>query len=100
MTNTRSSSRYTLGLQVEIETEQGAEATVTRNESLGGLFIVTSQRPAVGTRVKLRLSLPGQKDPIAVAAIVRWSDDHGIGVQFDGLRAKDVWALGRYFESH
>ncbi len=48
-------------------------------------------------RVKFRV--PTQKDMIDVGAVVRWTDDQGFGVQFDGLRARDVWALGKFFES-
>ena len=29
---------------------------------------------------------------------MRWSDDEPSGIQFDGLRARDVWALNKYFE--
>ena len=35
---------------------------------------------------------------IETGATVRWSTDDSVGVQFDGLRAKDVWALGKYLE--
>ena len=37
-------------------------------------------------------------EPIEVGATVRWSDDKATGLQFDGLRARDVWALNKYFE--
>jgi len=42
--------------------------------------------------------VPTQSDPVEVGAIVRWSDDKATGLQFDGLRARDVWALNKYFE--
>jgi hypothetical protein len=29
---------------------------------------------------------------------VRWADAKGIGIQFDGLRAQEVWALNEYFK--
>jgi hypothetical protein len=45
----------------------------------------------------LRVHLPGHI--VEVGGQVRWQDAAGAGVSFDGLRAKDVWALGKYFES-
>ncbi len=38
------------------------------------------------------------REPITAGAIVRWHDAQGIGLQFDGLRALDMWALNKYFE--
>jgi hypothetical protein len=35
---------------------------------------------------------------IEVGATVRWGDAKGVGLQFDGLRARDVWALNEYFK--
>jgi uncharacterized protein (TIGR02266 family) len=98
--NNRISQRYEVDLRVEVQDASGGwREGHTRNASLGGLFLMTSDRPAAGTRVPLRLHLPGGKAPLEVVGIVRWSDDVGVGVQFDGLRAKDVWALGKYFDS-
>jgi hypothetical protein len=37
-------------------------------------------------------------DAIDVGGTVRWSNAEGVGVQFDGLRARDVWALNEYFK--
>ena len=39
--------------------------------------------------------------PLPAATILlqyRWSNIDGVGVQFDGLRARDVWALNEYFK--
>ena len=58
----------------------------------GGLTFVRFQ-------ILMRLRLPTFKDPIEVGGLVRWQQGAGVGVQFDGLRARDVWALGKYFES-
>lgn len=101
MTNHRTSQRYNVAIEVEIETARGVSRAVTRDASLTGAFIETQERLAAGEQVRLRLHLllPAHPGPIEVAAIVRWCDDAGVGVQFDGLRAKDVWALGKYFDS-
>jgi uncharacterized protein (TIGR02266 family) len=91
----RASERFELRLPVNVVMGDVRFTAETANVSLGGAFILTGERPPLGTRVTLQLSLPSQKEPVHVGATVRWVDANGIGVQFDGLRARDVWALGK-----
>lgn len=95
--------RHEVELDVEVVVAGAGEtryACKTRNLSLGGAFIAgpATLRPAFGARLELRLTLPGGKDRVVAGAIVRWSNDDGFAVQFDGLRARDVWALGKFLE--
>ena len=53
---------------------------------------------ADGSRVTITFNVPTMEEAIEVTATVRWSDDKATGIQFDGLRARDVWALNKYFE--
>jgi hypothetical protein len=96
--NTRTSNRYAVTLEAELRVKEGDDWTVvrTRNGSLGGCFLEGVHLPT-GTRLQLRLQLPGHL--VEARALVRWQDAQGAGVQFDGLRAKDVWALGKFFEA-
>jgi hypothetical protein len=99
--NQRSNQRRDIELDVAYTRGEGWKRARVRNASLGGLFIVpadAAERFVVGTRIKLKLEIPTQKELIEVGAIVRWLDQTGAGVQFDGLRARDVWALGKYFD--
>ena len=68
------------------------------NLSLGGASIAASRRYAMGERCNLTFKVPSQEEPIEIGATVRWSDDTAVGVQFDGLRARDVWALNEFFK--
>ena len=72
--------------------------TEMRNLSLGGANVAVRAKLAMGTRVVLRFRVPTHDQPIEVGAQVRWSTDDAIGVQFDGLRAREVWSLNKYFE--
>ena len=54
----------------------------------------------MGDRCQLTFVLPTIADPVDVGATVRWEDDKVVGLQFDGLRAKDVWALNEFFKQH
>jgi Tfp pilus assembly protein PilZ len=96
--NQRTTKRYDVVLDVEMTVGEQRHLHKTRNISLGGIFVETDLHLALGARVQLRFSIPNQKEPIEVGGIVRWSDPGGLGVQFDGLRARDVWSLGKYFE--
>jgi hypothetical protein len=68
------------------------------NISLGGALVSTGERFAMGQRVEISFSIPTLEAPIEIGAIVRWSDDKATGLQFDGLRARDVWGLNKFFE--
>jgi hypothetical protein len=94
----RSSKRYDIAVDAEVTIGEVRHTATMRNVSLGGLYLNSAERPAMGTRVSLRFSVPTQKEPIEVISIVRWTDMLGFGVQFDGLRARDVWALSKWFE--
>ena len=69
------------------------------NLSLGGAFIDHEARLPIGTRLDLEFRLPNREEPIAIGGEVRWVADTGFGVQFDGLRAGEVWSLNKLFES-
>lgn len=96
--NRRTSFRHAVDLPVEL-TAKGGEAQVLRlgNLSEGGAFVL-AVKLAMSTRVMLRFHIPTQAEVIETEGTVRWSTDEGVGVQFDGLRARDVWSLGKYFE--
>ncbi len=68
------------------------------NLSLGGALVAAGTRFAMGQRIQISFSVPTLETPIEVGATVRWSDDKATGLQFDGLRARDVWGLNKFFE--
>ena len=96
--HSRSTHRFAVALEVEVRHAERRYRATTRNASLGGLLIDELDLP-IGQKIVVKFRLPTQKEPIEVGAVVRWLDTNGTGVQFDGLRAKDVWALGKFFES-
>jgi hypothetical protein len=98
--NRRSATRHDVAIAVTVvvqgESNEPVEATI-ENLSLGGAC-VRFNRLSIGTRLTLRFRLPIREQPIEAGAVVRWCTDNGVGVQFDGLRAGEVWSLGKYFE--
>ena len=72
-----------------------------RNLSLGGAFFAVTLEGATfttGSRGTVSFQIPTQDNPVSVGASLRWISDAGIGLQFDGLRAGEVWSLNKYFE--
>ncbi|MFH0902771.1 MAG: PilZ domain-containing protein [Pseudomonadota bacterium] len=94
----RSTWRYERRVPVEYSTGGDWHSGVVRNISLGGVCIESQDRLRYGDRITVRLVVSSQKEPVEIAGQVRWTDLSGFGVQFDGLRARDVWALTRLLE--
>ena len=100
--NRRSATRHEVAIAVIIRV--GGEPLAPEVESMienlsrSGAFVALGRRLSIGTRVALHFELPTHDRPIETEAVVRWSSDEGIGVQFDGLRAGEVWSVGRFLE--
>ena len=78
---------------------EGRPVTIM-NISLGGALVSAGNpRFPMGSRVTISFAIPTLEEAIEVGATVRWSDDKATGLQFDGLRAREVWALNKFFES-
>jgi uncharacterized protein (TIGR02266 family) len=96
--------RYERQLDVEVVSDGKKVTSKTVNISLGGLFLDSAHVMEIGTVVQLRFQLPTQPEPVEVAGDVRWvvkkeGANSGIGIRFQGLRARDVWALNQFFQS-
>jgi uncharacterized protein (TIGR02266 family) len=96
--------RYERQLDVEVLSDGKKLTSRTVNISLGGLFLESAASLEIGMTVQLRFQLPTQPEPVEVAGDVRWvvkkeGSHAGIGIRFQGLRARDVWALNQFFQS-
>lgn len=101
----RTASRYDRKLEITLIVGEQRRTEVTRNISLGGAFVDTPDLLPLGSRLTIELHLPGAHEAIRVGAEVRWTETGhsggtpGMGLRFEGLRAREVWALNRYFQS-
>jgi hypothetical protein len=95
--NRRSAARHEVDVPITLVMNGVSTEKRCVNLSLGGALISMKRLP-MGERVTVTFSVPSSEEPISTPATVRWSTDDSVGVQFDGLRAKDVWALNKYFE--
>ncbi|MSP61894.1 MAG: hypothetical protein EXR72_16490 [Myxococcales bacterium] len=106
MEHRRADRRYQRRVAVAFVHEGRPHSAESRNISLGGMFLDTDVALPYGARLELEFYLPTQPDPVKVVALVRWSSSdggdesgaRGAGLRFEGLRARDVWALNNFFE--
>jgi hypothetical protein len=102
----RAQQRFDIQMAVQVTYQGNRLETVTRNVSLGGMYLEQTEELEAdalpfGALVQLRFTLPVLGDAVTVDAHVRWvQPGDGVGVQFAGLRAREVWALQKLFSEH
>ena len=96
--NRRSSTRHAVSVVGKLVLAGAPVDCTIVNLSLGGALIAQTIRHPMGARCTVAFKLPTMDELIEVGAVVRWSDETSVGIQFDGLRARDVWALNEYFK--
>ena len=65
--------RTAVEMPVDLHGTDGPVPGVTRNISLDGAFVATSQLLPVGARLLMMMVFPDETRPLAVRAEVRWS---------------------------
>lgn len=95
--NRRTTTRYDVSIPANLTIDGNAQDLTVSNLSLGGAFVEIAERLAIGTRVEIKFSIPGREEAVGVGGSVRWVAPSGAGIQFDGLRAGEVWSLNQFF---
>jgi hypothetical protein len=96
MTNHRKHVRYSWATEIDIEWSGQRRRATTRNVSLTGVYVAMTDPPPIGELVTIHVRLPGISETWALPSIVRWSEPgDGFGVQFESLRAVEVWAMNK-----
>ena len=96
--NRRTSTRHEVSLAGKLMVDGAPMQCKLQNLSLGGTLLQAGLNLSMGQRVVISFTVPTMPEAIEVGGTVRCSDDKATGIQFDGLRACDVWALNKYFE--
>lgn len=97
--NRRIQTRHEVAIPAKLIVDGITADCTMLNLSVGGALVTVNTKYAMGQRIQLAFHVPTMPgDVIEVGATVRWSSTEGVGVQFDGLRARDVWALQAYFK--
>lgn len=100
----RHASRVPLDLWVEEERGNELYFRRTGNVSLGGIYFERAIPHALGTRVKLRFSLPGAPDVIEAAGEIvntpQVKDGLGMGLRFTDVTPALLTLLTRFLDEH
>lgn len=91
----RAHPRRDLRLDVSITVDGRRIEATTGDLSLGGMRIRISESLQYGTQVQVQIVLPALRSETTIDAVVRWTDENGMGLQFGALRAAQVWAINR-----
>jgi hypothetical protein len=71
-----------------------------RDISIAGMYVYTTEPPAVGTDVTVRVILPYQTETIVLPGVVRWTRAGlGMGVQFSLVGARETHAITDYVDA-
>jgi uncharacterized protein (TIGR02266 family) len=93
--------RAQVEVPIDFETYGDAFLATSINIGLGGLFVASERRFAIGDRFDLRFTLPDQPLPIAVGAEVRWLHQDqgrvlGMGLRFVRLPIPAATAIQEF----
>lgn len=89
--------RYACSLDALIHSDDQTFEVSLSNISLGGAYFESDLSLPLGAEVRVELDIPGAEMRLEAEATVRWHKPGGFGVQFKSLRAREVWALNRWF---
>lgn len=100
----RVNQRHDVSLPLEVISGDTSRPAVIQNMSVGGLYFHCDfpvERQQLFTVV---FNIPTLDVPVRVDTVVRWTEKigeatTGVGVQFLGLKAREVWAVTKFFTS-
>ena len=100
----REHDRFSVDLEVNVQSEHNFYAGLAENLSAGGLFIATHKLQKVGSKIELTLRMPDSEQSYNVTGEVRWvrlyneqSDTSpGLGIRFLELPPGATAAIDRF----
>lgn len=98
MSENRRATRFSVSLAAKLTIDGKSVDATLMNISLGGVLVSSEIKHAMGQRIDISFKVPTAEQAIEVGTTVRWVEGNGVGLQFDGLRARDVWALNEFFK--
>jgi len=91
----RRHQRAPIDVPLEFTSKDGGARHAGRGTdiSLGGMFVETAAPLPFGAELVVHVTLPGQRAPFALPAIVRWASPEGMGLQFGLIGARETHAI-------
>jgi hypothetical protein len=100
MRSKRKYVRAAFASQVVVTVDGKNHLAMSRDISLGGMFVSDIVDVAFGARVVVHVNVPGDLAEISLPAIVRWVDHEGIGLQFWLLGVRETHAITELLASN
>jgi type IV pilus assembly protein PilZ len=92
--------RVPLRANVTCELKGGGAITgISKDISIGGMFIESEAQVSFDTEVTILVRLPKAKADIRLPGVIRWKNPGGFGVQFGLLGARETHAISELFKS-
>lgn len=103
----RAHPRFTVDLDVTLESDHNFYAGFAENLSAGGIFVATHKILPIGERITLSIRLPGIEQPVLGVGEVRWARDYseqsnvppGLGFRFVELSPGGVELIERFLKN-
>jgi hypothetical protein len=96
----RSHPRVPISVEVTCEVVGGvAVRGISRDISIGGMFIESETPVTFGTELEIHIRLPNTKAESVLPGTVRWLNPGGFGVQFGLLGARETHAISELLKS-
>lgn len=95
----RAEQRTELFVELAFTSVAGSGVGYAKNISLGGMYVETMDPVPFNATVTLHMPLPGFPDLVDLSAVVRWSDETGMGLQFGTMGARVTHALTELVKS-
>jgi len=100
----REHERFSVDLEVNVQSEHNLYAGLAENLSAGGLFIATHKLQKVGSKIALSLRMPDSEEVYQITGEVRWVrvyNEHsdtspGLGIRFKELPPGAEAAINRF----
>ncbi|MBN2528524.1 MAG: PilZ domain-containing protein [Deltaproteobacteria bacterium] len=95
MTQKRKYQRIDFETDVTIHLAGQQMSGTTLNLSQGGVLLQTSSPLEFGQKLAIEIRIPKIDHPCNIPCVVRWRRDTSVGVQFETLRAIEVWGINQ-----
>jgi type IV pilus assembly protein PilZ len=88
-------NRLSIDIPVELVPKGSEERIAGRAKdiSLGGMYVETPKPMSFGSNLTIHVTLPGQRTPCSMPAVVRWTRGEGMGLQFGLIGARETHAI-------
>ncbi len=96
MVELRQHQRAPIDVPLEFVVKGSVERVAGRGRDIsqGGMFVQTPSPARFGADLIVHVTLPGQRGPFALPAVVRWTRaGEGMGLQFGLLGARETHAI-------